>query len=60
LTSTTPTATSRSPASFISSHQLDLGHLAVGELEDELVTARVEERRKERPVLPRRGERPVV
>ena len=49
----TPAATSR-PASVISREDLDLGHLAVGELEDELVDAEAEHRGQDRPVGARR------
>ncbi len=51
----TPTATSR-PAAAISARMLDLGHLAVGELEDELVDAEAEHRLEDGPVRPA-GER---
>ena len=57
LTSMTPAATSR-PGSGDLAQDLDLGHLAVGELEDQLVDAEAEHRVEDRPVGPPR-ERPA-
>ena len=53
----TPAAMSR-PAAAISAEDLDLGHLAVRELEDELVDAEPEHRVEHRPIGPPR-ERPA-
>ena len=53
LTSMTPAATSR-PAAAISPQDVDLGHLAVGELEHELVDVEAEHRVEDRAVGARR------